>query len=390
MRSYGTLFARRTRMAAVVGASRRRSRRVELTVPFSPGTDLAFGISFRVPRSRARKRGSWKRWPRALAKTILVAVAIGAPMLTAWAMPELARVRLALFAEPPHDMTASWAVPDAARPVLQARHLLTTVTTPQPPAVRAYVVAQGETLLSIAARFGITPQTLAYDNGISDSAQVHAGQSLVVPPFDAAVHVMGDGETIAAVASRFGLQADAVRALNGVAFDDSDAAAGRVLVLPVPDAQYPGFRLHLSEPPRVLAPRVRWPAEGVITQLYSVAHTGIDIAAPYGTPIVATDAGTVSFVGYRGIGGLAVCVYLDWGLESCAYHDSASYVEVGQRVAAGQTIAAIGLTGETTGPHVHWEARTNGALVDPLTYAPPVVRPAVGGSTGSTSAPGSP
>src|SRR3954469_5385178 len=387
MRTVGTLIARGTSVASVVGAPRRRSRRVELTVPFSPGTDLAFGISFRVPRRRARKRGSWKRWPRALANTVLVAIAVGAPVLTAWAMPELARVRLAFFAERSSEAVVSWAAPEAARPVLQARHLLTTVTTPQPPAVRAYVVSQGETLLSIAAHFGITPQTLAYDNGISDSAQVRVGQSLVVPPFDAAVHVMAEGETIAAVASRFGLEADAVRSLNGVAFDDSDAAAGRVLVLPVPDAQYPGFRLRLSEPPRVLAPRVRWPTEGVITQLFSPAHTGVDIAAPYGSPIVAPDVGTVSWVGYRGDGGLAVCVYHDWGLETCAYHTSATYVEVGQRVTAGQRIAAIGLTGVTTGPHVHWEARTNGALVDPLTYAPPVVRPVVGGSTGSVGLP---
>ena len=81
--------------------------------------------------------------------------------------------------------------------------------------------------------------------------------------------------------------------------------------------------------------------------------------------------------------GLAVCVYQDWGLETCAYHLSSTYVEVGERVVAGQAIAAIGLTGETTGPHVHWEARTNGALVDPLTYAPAVAKPVVGGPTGS-------
>jgi murein DD-endopeptidase MepM/ murein hydrolase activator NlpD len=76
-------------------------------------------------------------------------------------------------------------------------------------------------------------------------------------------------------------------------------------------------------------------------------------------------------------------VYQDWGLETCAYHLSATNVEVGERVVAGEQIAAIGMSGVTTGPHVHWEARTNGALVDPLTYAPPVTKPVVGGATGS-------
>jgi murein DD-endopeptidase MepM/ murein hydrolase activator NlpD len=125
------------------------------------------------------------------------------------------------------------------------------------------------------------------------------------------------------------------------------------------------------------------PVAGAITQFLQGAHTGVDIAAPYGSPVVATDAGTVSDVGWRGPGGLAVCVYQDWGLETCAYHLSSTYVDVGERVVAGQSIAAIGSSGESTGPHVHWEARTNGALVDPLTYAPVVTKPVIGGATGS-------
>jgi murein DD-endopeptidase MepM/ murein hydrolase activator NlpD len=70
----------------------------------------------------------------------------------------------------------------------------------------------------------------------------------------------------------------------------------------------------------------------------------VDIAAPYGSPIVATDAGTVSQVGWRGDGGLAVCIRHDWGLETCAYHAAVTYVEVGERVVAGQRIAEIGTT----------------------------------------------
>jgi len=303
-----------------------------------------------------------------------------APIATILSYDELARVRETLFG-PPVYAAPMWTAPAEPRSILAPRRLITTVTTPEPPEVRAHVVGHGETLLSIAARFGIAPQTLAYDNGISDSAQLKVGESLLVPPFDAAIHVMSDGESLQDPRQRFGLDADAVRALNGVAFDDSDVAAGRLLILPVPDAQYPGFRLRLSEPPRVLAPRVRWPTEGVITQLFTSVHTGVDIAAPYGSPIVATDAGTVSFVGWRGDGGLGVCVYHDWGLETCVYHSSTTYVEVGQRVTGGQRIAAIGLTGVTTGPHVHWETRTNGALVDPMTYATYAARPAVGVST---------
>jgi murein DD-endopeptidase MepM/ murein hydrolase activator NlpD len=134
----------------------------------------------------------------------------------------------------------------------------------------------------------------------------------------------------------------------------------------------------------VFAPRIRWPTDGIVTQLFTHAHTGVDIAAPYGSAVVASDSGTVTEVGWRGPGGLSVCVLLDWGLEVCDYHLSVTNVELGERVVAGQRIASVGSSGMSTGAHVHWEARTNGVLVDPLTYAPigtTVVR--VGGATGS-------
>jgi lysostaphin len=68
------------------------------------------------------------------------------------------------------------------------------------------------------------------------------------------------------------------------------------------------------------------------------------------------------------VGGLRVCVQHSGGLETCYYHASAVYVTPGQTVARGQLIAAIGLTGVTTGPHVHWELKVNGVLQNPLAY----------------------
>jgi murein DD-endopeptidase MepM/ murein hydrolase activator NlpD len=365
-----------------VTRARRPQRRIEMRIPLTMGSDLAFGVSLRAPRARKRRRGEHP-WLRAVANSALLTLTLAAPLTTAMLATDLGRLRdLVLPAAEPAPAPAP-QLPEVTRSMLHPRRIITTVTSPEPPYVRTYVVQHGDTLLSVAARFAIAPQTLAYDNGISDSAALRVGESLLVPPFDAALHVMDGDDTIEAVSSRFGLDPGAVRALNRVAFDDSDASAGRILVLPVPDARYPGFRLRLSDAPRVIAPRVRWPAEGVITQLFSRAHTGIDIAAPYGTPIVAPDSGTVSAVGWRGDGGLAVCMVLDWGLETCSYHASATFVEVGDRVTPGQRIAAIGLSGVSTGPHVHWEARTNGALVDPLTYATTFAAPRLGGATGS-------
>jgi hypothetical protein len=112
--------------------------------------------------------------------------------------------------------------------------------------------------------------------------------------------------------------------------------------------------------------RLLRPVAGDVAQFLQFSHTGIDIAAPVGSIIVAADGGTVSKVGWESFGGNGVCVVHGGGLESCYYHTSSALVNVGQRVARGQPIALIGMTGVTTGPHVHWEAKLFGRIVDPL------------------------
>jgi murein DD-endopeptidase MepM/ murein hydrolase activator NlpD len=366
------------------GGAGRRSRRIEIRVRLFGSTDVAFGIALRRPRRRRRARDTIRQWTRAVMIAGCCVVAACAPAATVAAAPEL-RLLGALVWPPPKAPDLARATFELApRAAVRARVALVTAVREEPPALRAHVVERGDTLLSIAARYGITPQTLAYNNGLADSADLRVGQSLVVPPIDAAIHVVREGEALEEIAARFGLDADAVRAANRVAFDPADVTSGRPLLLPVPDSRYPGFRLRVSDPPRVFAPRVRWPTAGIVTQLYSSGHSGVDIAAPYGSPIVAGDSGTVSAVGWRGPGGLAVCVMHDWGLETCYYHTASVSVELGERVVAGQQVASVGSSGLSTGAHVHWEARTNGALVDPLTYVPAIATVTrVGGATGS-------
>jgi len=110
------------------------------------------------------------------------------------------------------------------------------------------------------------------------------------------------------------------------------------------------------------------PVAGPIAQFFHLAHSGVDVAAPFGSPIVAADAGIVTKTGWQtdGEGGIRVCVQHAAGLETCYYHASTILVSVGQRVARGQAIALVGMSGLTHGPHVHWEAKLNGKVIDPL------------------------
>jgi murein DD-endopeptidase MepM/ murein hydrolase activator NlpD len=115
-----------------------------------------------------------------------------------------------------------------------------------------------------------------------------------------------------------------------------------------------------------------WPVNGFVVSGFGMRwgrmHEGIDIAASSGTPIWAAAAGTVIHAGWLGGYGNLVVVDHGNGLATAYAHASAILVSVGQHVGQGETIALVGTTGNSTGPHLHFEVRVNGVAVDPLLY----------------------
>ena len=107
---------------------------------------------------------------------------------------------------------------------------------------------------------------------------------------------------------------------------------------------------------------------GSRSSVRSSAHTGLDISASAGTGIRAIAQGTVSFAAYKGTYGNLVIVDHGNGIQSYYAHCSALYVSPGQSVGPGTTIAAVGSTGNSTGPHLHLEIRINGSPVNPQNY----------------------
>ena len=105
-----------------------------------------------------------------------------------------------------------------------------------------------------------------------------------------------------------------------------------------------------------------------ITGQYKL-HTGVDINVGYGTPVYAADGGTVILAGWNGGYGNCIVINHGNGLTTLYGHLSSINVSVGQSVGRGQTIGLVGSTGNSTGPHLHWEVAVNGQRVTPLNYA---------------------
>jgi murein DD-endopeptidase MepM/ murein hydrolase activator NlpD len=115
-----------------------------------------------------------------------------------------------------------------------------------------------------------------------------------------------------------------------------------------------------------------WPVNGPVVSGFGMRwgrmHEGIDIAVSSGTPIHAAAAGTVIHAGWLGGYGNLVVVDHGDGLSTAYAHASAILVGVGQHVSQGETLSLVGSTGNSTGPHLHFEVRVNGSAVDPLAY----------------------
>jgi len=121
-----------------------------------------------------------------------------------------------------------------------------------------------------------------------------------------------------------------------------------------------------------------WPVKGLVTAGYGYRnspftgqremHEGLDVAAPHGTPILATADGVVSFSGPLSAFGNVVFINHGHGFTTFYAHNSSNRVQEGQVVKRGEVIAYVGASGRTTGPHVHYEVQVNGVTVNPMKY----------------------
>lgn len=245
-----------------------------------------------------------------------------------------------------------------------------------------YRVEDGDTVSSIAQKFGVSIDTIMWENNLASVDAIKPKQILRILPVTGVRYKVSRGETIYSIAKK--LQVDPQNIIdypfNTFTDDETFAlAAGQELIVPdgikpnevIIDTQQYATRTVAPIPGVVGESQFIWPTAGVITQKYSWYHPALDIANPTNPPIVAAATGTVITAGWNA-GGYGNYVIIDHGngYETLYGHmlDNSILVKAGDRVTQGQRIGTMGSTGRSTGTHCHFEIRLKaGGTVNPLT-----------------------
>jgi len=243
-------------------------------------------------------------------------------------------------------------------------------------------VEQGETLASIAKKFGVDVDSLKWINKGVEEKKIKVGMTLKIPPVIGVVHTVKAGETIYSVSKKYNVSAQSIVdfPFNEFTNDETFAIAiGQTLIVPdgeMPDEPTTVPRSNLAQQLTPNAGVVSatgswiWPAAGRITQWFRLWHKGLDIANQNGGPILAADSGRVVVAGWPDNSGYGNRVMVDHGngYKTLYAHMSKINVVIGQTVKRGDVLGQMGSTGRSTGTHLHFEIRTAGGNNDPLGY----------------------
>lgn len=256
---------------------------------------------------------------------------------------------------------------------------LSTVISSKPrDKVENYTVKSGDTLASIGKKFGISVDTIKWANDLK-SDTIKPEQTLKIAPVTGVIHTVVSGETIYSIAKKYKIPAQNIVNFIFNDFADIDTfalRAGQVLYVPdgVIEPEQPKYAAMAPRYANAIA-GVRgstnfiWPTTGIITQYPTWYHQAFDIASNGGPAIIAADTGTVTYAGCINWGyGCHVMVDHGNGYQTLYAHMSAISVNAGQAVSQGQQLGIMGSTGNSTGPHLHFEIRLNGVLQNPQNY----------------------
>ena len=255
-----------------------------------------------------------------------------------------------------------------------------------PVKVAAYIVAAGDSLWTVANSQNLEIDTLFGCNDLKDPDKLRPGATLRIPDQDGIFYKVGKGDTLEKIAKSYGIPADRIRMGNAPGAVDTLTAGAEIFLpgarpeasdTPSEGKSSSGSGKKSSESPAKSYTRsYRWPVVGKINSPFGWRrhpvtrrrdfHTGVDIKAPRGRAIKAAKAGRVEYAGWMGGYGRVVVVRHGDGYSTLYAHCNSISVRKGQSVSQGQTIASVGTSGRSTGPHLHFEIRNGQSPQNPL------------------------
>ncbi len=261
--------------------------------------------------------------------------------------------------------------------------------------IDAYTVRRGDSVFGIAQEFGIEPETLLwanYDTLQDDPHAIKVGQKLRVPPTDGVLYKVKEGDTIESIAEEFDADPQDILTWPGNKIDltDPQIEPGQWLMVPGGKREFvqwliPSVARGSSGTASVGGGACGgglvgsggfiWPADNhyLSGNDYWSGHLALDIAAGMGAPVYAADSGVVTMAAGGWNYGYGNVIMIDHGngYVTLYAHLSQINVSVCQSVYAGQLIGRAGNTGNSYGPHLHFEVRLNGGFINPWYVLPP-------------------
>ena len=228
--------------------------------------------------------------------------------------------------------------------------------------ISVYIVRSGDTLSGIAKMFGVSVNTIAWNNDIQRGV-IRPGQTLVILPISGVQHTVKKGDTVVSVAKFYKADVTEVLQYNDLS-EGAALAVGSVIIIPdgelAPVATSPvTSNLRGAGGPSYQGYYIRPIIGGVKTQGLH-GYNGVDLKNYSGAPVLASAAGEVIVArdgGWNGGYGSYVVISHANGTQTLYGHLSAVFVYVGQEAVQGQVVGNLGSTGKSTGPHLHFEIR---------------------------------
>lgn len=244
--------------------------------------------------------------------------------------------------------------------------------------IQIYTVQPGDTVLAIANKYGLKPETLqgANERIKQNPDLLSIGDRLRIMPVDGAIHRVQSGDTLSKIATSYNVNMDTIVGYSANSLTNATAplSIGHELIIPGGVKAYvPPQSLsytNVTSAPAVGVGDFSWPTAGNVTQGYWSGHRALDIGSWTGSPVKASDSGRVMIAksGWNYGYGNYVVVDHGNGFVSLYGHLNSIYVQQGENVSSGQKIGTVGNTGNSTGPHLHFEIRFKDGLRNPTSY----------------------